>query len=259
MPVNEADRVHRQAVGDRFPLRRLQRLHGVGQRVHPRRGGEQRRELRRHDRIQDGDPRRIEVFDAEDLLPLPLVEDDGHAGDLAPRPRRRGDDDVRRLRPGEELYPLEVLDAAPFRQEDADHLSRVDDAPSPHADDAIGPLLPGEGRGPVDNAHAGVLGNVAEQADALVSERFEDPLDQPRLHHSRIGQDERPAAAESAHLHLAIARRPGAEDHLRRTEIDERQIPIVCHGSLLCGKIAAVLPCPPLPLNARGCTRWPFP
>ena len=174
----------------------------------------------------------LNVLDAEDLLPFPFVEDDGHAGHLAPRPRRRGDDDMGRLRPCEELYPLEVLDAAPFRQEDADDLSRVDDAPTPHADDAIGPLLPGEGRGPVDDAHSGVLGNVAEQADALVSERLEDPLDQSRLHHSGIGHDERPAAAESGHLHLTIARRPGAEDDLRRTEIDKGQLPIVCHRYL---------------------------
>ncbi len=175
----------------------------------------------------------LKLLDDEDLLSFPLVEDDGHVGHLAPRPRRRRDDDVRRLRPGEELDPLEVLEAAPFGQEDADPLARVDDAPAPHADDAVGPLLAGIGRSAVDDADAGILGNVAENSDALLSQRLHDAVDQPRLHHPRIGHDERPVATEAGHLYLDVAGGPGAEDDFRRTEIDERQIPIVCHGCRL--------------------------
>ena len=56
-------------------------------------------------------------------------------------------------------------------------------------------------------AHARVLGHVAPDADAPIPEGLQNPLDQPRLHHPRIGHDERPAAAETGHLHLDVARR----------------------------------------------------
>ena len=142
---------------------------------------------------------------------------------------------MRRLRPGEKLDPLEILEAAPS-------ISRMQipfpvsiTLPPPTLTTQSAPFFAGEGGGAIHDADPRILGHVAPDAGAPLPERLPNPSTSPAFITPGSVTTSALAAAETGHLDIDVARRPGAEDDLRRTEIDKRQIPIVSHGCPSCG------------------------